>query len=50
MTWLYAIGLKIVFTPVIAFGYWLLAIKGSTWIGSLLPEGKWKEILTRERY
>lgn len=49
MAWLYAVGLKLVFVPVIAFAYWLLAIKGGAWICKALPEGRLKRALLKNR-
>lgn len=50
MPWYYALILKFTLLPVIAWAYWLITVRGSTWLGSLLPKNKWTEILTRERY
>lgn len=46
---LYAIALKFVLTPVFAFLYWLVAIKGGESLSKLAPE-KWRDALTRNRY
>lgn len=48
--WLIAITVKLIAAPVLAYLYWLLAIKGGDWIGSLLPKGKLRDALTKQRY
>lgn len=47
--WLLAIAIKMVALPVMAFLYWAIAIKGGTWLANLLPEGKLRTALTKER-
>ena len=49
MTWLLAFLLKLVFAPVFFFVYWLVAIKGGNSICRLLPDGKLKRALLKER-
>jgi hypothetical protein len=49
MAWLYALGLKLIFAPIIVFIYWLLAVKGGPWLCKALPDGKLKRALTKER-
>ncbi|WP_440984904.1 hypothetical protein ACM9XA_03380 [Xanthomonas sacchari] len=50
MGWFYALALKMVLSPIILFGYWLVAIKFPNSIKRFIPEGKIKEALYRERY
>ena len=49
-SWAFALAVKMVAAPVIAFGYWLLAIRFPNTIKRFVPEGRIKEILFRERY
>lgn len=49
-TWLLALFVKPLLFVGIAFLYWLIAIKGSEWIGKLIPSEKWRRILTEPRY
>lgn len=49
MVVLYVIALKFVLTPVFAFAYWVVVIKGGDKLVKLAPS-KWREALTRDRY
>lgn len=48
--WLIALVVKPFLLAGIAFLYWLIAIKGSQWLAKLIPNEKWRRILTEERY
>lgn len=48
--WFLAILLKMALLPVIAFAYWLVAIKGGFLLAKLIPSEKWRRILTEPRY
>lgn len=48
--WLIAILTKLIALPILAYLYWLLAIKGGEWLAKLIPSAKWRRILTEPRY
>lgn len=50
VTWFLALALKLAILPILAFLYWLVAIKGGEWLVKLIPSPNWREILTRQRY
>ncbi|WP_189720983.1 hypothetical protein [Stenotrophomonas maltophilia] len=51
MSWLYAIGLKLLIAPLFVLAYWLLAIKGgNALVRWLIPSQKWRDFLTKDRY
>lgn len=47
--WLYALALKMVAAPFLVFAYWLVAIKGGNSLCRLIPDGKLKRALLKER-
>lgn len=47
--WFYAFAIKVALLPVFAFIYWLFVIKAGHALARLLPDGKLKEALTRDR-
>lgn len=49
MTWLYAIGLKLLIAPLFFFLYWLIAVRGGSLLARLIPSKKWRDIMTKER-